>query len=307
MQVGSTLCYIATEGEEVAMQPSQPQNGEEAAGVRAPRITVKAGIRAAELGINLEEVPIVGGRIGVAEVEAYAHTLQQAVSARSDVREPTSVRAVVLGGGRHAACVIDALHSSGYELIGCVDSEKPKGHSVFAGLKVLGPTDLLEQLRQEGIRIAIMGVGGTVDNQPRARLFRKVSEMGFVLPCVIHPEAYVAEGVPIGPGTVVLAKASIGPLCRIGANVLVNQGSIICHHSVVEDHAHIAPGGILAGGCRVGSGSTVGMGATIYVDVTVGAWCLVHNGVSVVADVPDHTTVKSPEHIVSTTSKEGTT
>lgn len=219
----------------------------------------------------------------------------------------TSVRAVVLGGGRHAACVIDALACSGYELIGCVDSVKSKGHSVFAGLKVLGPIDILENLWQEGVRIAIMGVGGAVSNQPRAELFQKVSEMGFTLPCVIHPEAYVARGVPIGPGTAVLPKASIGPLSRIGADVIVNQGSIITHHCIVEDHAHIGPGGTLGGGCRIGTGSTIGMGATIFADVTVGRWSLVQMGVTVVSDVPDLVTVKPLDrHSVCKQRKRGT-
>lgn len=201
------------------------------------------------------------------------------------------IQAVILGGGRHATCVIDGLRNSGYDLVGCVDDVKPAGYEVFAGLEVLGSMNILEELWREGVRIAFMGVGG-VDNRPRAELFKRVSEMGFTFPFVIHPEAYVASGVTIGPGTVVLPKASIGPLSKIGANVIINQGSIVSHHSVLEDHSNIAPGGILAGGCQIGSGSTVGMGATVFMDVKVGKWCLVCNGVSVIKNVPDETVLK---------------
>ena len=304
-RVGSILCHIATQGEELPAQPSEPPRDEAAAADGPPRTTAKARALASELGINLANVPPVRGRIGAAEVEAYARTSEQAVPGAADTTVPTSGRAVVLGGGRHAPCVIDALRGSDYDLIGCLDSQKPKDHPVFAGLKVIGPLDaaFLERLRAEHVSIAVMGVGGAIDNRPRADLFKMVSEAGFIMPPVIHPAAYVAEQVPVGPATVVLAKASIGPHCRIGANVLVNQGSIVCHNTVILDHAHIAPGGILAGACRIGAGATIGMGATVYMDVSIGAWSLIHNGVSIVADVPDHAVVKRSTHLAAKTSK----
>lgn len=303
LPVGGTLCSIVTEERTEALHAHPaplPARGMETSLAPAPmpaaerHVTAKARLRAAELGVDVERVPDVAGRVGVAEVEAYGNTVRPAPAGKIVAAGP--LRTVIVGGGRHAACVIDAAVGASLELIGCVDSVKPAGHAVAGGLKILGPIEMLETLRGEGVQAALIGVGGADDNRPRCRLFEKTVQLGFQLPPLIHPSAYVARAVPLGPGSIVLAKASIGPECWIGANVIVNQGSIVCHHSIVEDHAHITPGGILAGGCRIGRGATIGMGAAVYMNVAVGAWALVYNGVSVVMDVPAHAVVKRTTH-----------
>lgn len=200
---------------------------------------------------------------------------------------------VVIGGGRHAACIVDALRWLDLPVVGSVDDVKEEGHVVLGDVRVLGGMGLLPKLYAEGVRVAVMGVGG-VDNAPRRELYERVSAMGFGFPALIHPAAPVAGSVLIGAASVVLAAASVGPLCRIGENVIVNQGCIICHHTQVEDDAHVAPGAVLAGGCRVGRGATVGMGATVYMDVEIGEGAVVCNGANVLLDVPDGGIVRSP-------------
>lgn len=291
MKVGEAICHIAVEALEAVakeLQEIEPAASPmpAAGGVH---VTAKARLRAAELGVNIAQVPPVAGRVGVAEVEAYASRLLQPAA---EAALPTSRKTVIIGGGRHAACILDAAAAAGYEIIGCVDSVKPVGHVVGGGVQVIGPIEMLESLRKEGVTTALIGVGGVTDNRPRARLFDQAVQLGFALPPVIHPAAYVAHGVTIGPGSVVLAQASIGPEARVGVNVIVNQGAIVCHHCRLDDHAHVAPGGILAGGCVMGRGSTLGMGATLFMNVQVGQWCLIYNGVSVVTNVPDNTVIK---------------
>ena len=98
-------------------------------------------------------------------------------------------------------------------------------------------------------------------------------------------------GTKVGSGCHILAGATIGPRCTIGSNVIVNQGSIVCHDSLVDDHAHLTPGSILAGGVRVGSMTVVGMGATVLLGVKIGRNALIHNGSSITSDVADNTIV----------------
>ena len=287
--VGCTLCHIAeslVEGiaGEAAVVTERPE--------AAIHITVKARLRASELGVDLSRVQPVQQKIGVFEVEAFAGKRQAKPVPAASGPAMAALRAVIVGGGRHSACIADAVARSGYQLVGCVDSIVPKGTPTCGGLTVIGSEELLESLHRDGVTTAFIGVGGSTENTPRAKLYFRLREMGFHLPPLIHPAAYVAPGVTIGPGAVVLAMASIGPNCHIGANAIVNQGSVVCHDCVIEDHVHLAPGAILAGGCTIETGATVGMGATIYVAVVVGAWSLVHNSVPVMANVAPHTVVK---------------
>jgi carbonic anhydrase/acetyltransferase-like protein (isoleucine patch superfamily) len=73
--------------------------------------------------------------------------------------------------------------------------------------------------------------------------------------------------------------------------VIVNQGTIVCHDSIVHDNAHLTPGAILAGGVSVGAMTVVGMGATVLLGVQIGADCLIHNGAHISANVADNTIV----------------
>ena len=252
-------------------------------------ITAKARKVAAEIGIDLAQVIPAKGRIGEAEVRAAAAGLSRV--AANAPHSPDSRRAVIIGGGGHAACLVDALGGSGYDIVGCTDQALPVGHPVGGGISVIGNEELLESLLSEGTRYAFIGIGGVESNETRRRMFERTSAMGFILPSVIHPSAVISTGTKIGGGCHILAGATIGPRCTIGCNVIVNQGSIVCHDSSVDDHAHLTPGSILAGGVSVGSMTVVGMGATVLLGVNIGKNVLIHNGSGINSDVADNTIV----------------
>jgi len=210
------------------------------------------------------------------------------VEAMPDHPEIGRYRAVVIGGGRHAACVLDALGGSGFDVIGCLDDVKMIGFEVIPGAKVIDRIDHFDDLCHDSLGVFI-GVGGATDNEPRAKLFDRLARAGATFPPLVHRTAHVAPGVILGPGTVVLANATIGPGCVFGGNTIINQGANVCHHCTIGDHVHLAPGSILAGGCRIGTGSTVGMAATVFIDVEIGRWCLVDNGVAVTNNLADRT------------------
>ena len=289
LPVGATLCQV-TESLFEAIPGGAGVVTESLTG--EVHITLKARMRASELGVDLSLIPPVQGKIGVAEVEAFASMqIAKPVPAAAGPAM-TTMRAVIIGGGRHSACIVDVAARLGYRLVGCVDSILPAGTPAYGGLTVIGTEDLLESLYQDGVTTAFIGIGGPTENTPRAKIYFRLREIGFHLPPLIHPAAYIAPGVTVGPGSVVLAMASIGPNSSVGANAIVNQGSVVCHDCVVEDHVHLAPGAILAGGCIIETGATIGMGTTVFMNVVVGAWSLVYNGVPVMANVAPRTVVK---------------
>ena len=253
----------------------------------APRITSKARRRAAELGVDLSLVTPANGRITVADVEAAAAPERDTPTPAVRDADITSARALVFGGGGHAAVVIEALLDRGYLFAGCVDDDDARhGREVLGAVAVVGGRDRLCALQAEGVDVAFIGVGGATSNHSRKAVYEMLVGQGFVLPSLIHPRAYVSAGSTIGPGSVVLPGAVIGPRCQVGANVIVNQGVQLCHDSEVGDHAHLAPGALIAANCRIGRAATIGMGASLLFGTRVGADALVHNNASVVSEVP---------------------
>lgn len=292
VSVGAVLCELVDENADTRGGLAGTGDAE----AREVTITAKARKIASELGIDLADVDPVGGRIGEAEVRAAAShrsgvTGIAPAGLQSMAPSDASRRAVIIGGGGHAACLIDALEGSGYDIQGCTDQALPVGHHVCGGISVIGTEECLERLLSEGATYAFVGVGGAQSNEQRRAIFERVSAMGFVLPPVIHRSATISNAARIGHGCHVLVGATIGPRCIIGNNVIVNQGSIVCHDSIVQDHAHLTPGAILAGGVSVGPMTVVGMGATVLLGIRIGANCLIHNGANISANVGDNTIV----------------
>lgn len=276
LPVGAPLCRLVTDGGAVDAEAGPVKEA-----VGEIHVTLKARLRAAELGIDPAEVAAEDGRVTLAAIERHAAGLGRSRAAAVLLARPRG-KAVIVGGGGHAATLYDAAMEAGWQVIGCTDRTLAPGSRVVGDLKVIGDDAVLDRLLADDVRTALIGIGGAVDNRLRAKLFDRLVAMGFDLPHLVHPRAHVGLGTVLGPGTVVLAGAVIGPRVRIGANVLVNQGVQLCHDSVVEDHAHLAPGAVIAGGCHIGAGATIGMAATILFGIRVGADCLVHNNVAVV-------------------------
>ncbi len=274
---------------------------DEATGGEAPaactpterHVTAKARQLAEKLGVDLDQVPTADdGRVTADAVQAFGK--------RSAKASPTAIgrtEAVILGGRGHAAAVIEALTGQGITVIGCIDDDPAMlDQEVHQGVRVIGPSERLKGLHQDGVRLAYVGVGGVGPNgldegSIRARVFNLLLEHGFVVPPLVSRDAHVAPGVTIGLGSVVFPGAVVGAECRIGANVLINQGSQVCHGVTIGDHAHITPGAAIGGNCKVGHGSLIGMGASILLDVEVGDFCVIHNNAAITSCVPDLTEV----------------
>lgn len=192
---------------------------------------------------------------------------------------------VVIGAGGHARVVAEILHlMAKYEIIGFLDSALV-GNKI-GGFPVLGGDELLPGLRADGVTMAFVGVGGTGNNVPRMKIFKKVSALGFTFANAIHPSAIISGSNKLGQGVAVMAGAIINPDAEIGDNVIINTGAIVEHDCKIESHAHISPGTVLCGRVTVETGAHVGAGAVVRQGINIGARAVVGAGAVVVKDVP---------------------
>jgi sugar O-acyltransferase (sialic acid O-acetyltransferase NeuD family) len=286
IDVGSQMCLL-TEDDAPAFHATKLETVAPA----GTRITAKARLRAAELGVDVELVLPTNGVVGTKEVEAFAALTSGSNVQSLDVVEATissaPASALVIGGGGLAATLIDALQGSKWTVIGCTDAEREIGSQVAGGVKVIGRDEIWDALKADGVTVAFIGVGGATSNEARRGVYDKAVAAGFILPSLIARSAVFGIDSRIGPASYVLPGAIIGPRCRIGANVLMNTGSIVCHDSALDDHVHIAPGAVVAGAATVRTGATVGMAATVHFGAKIGRNCLIHNGAAVTGDISD--------------------
>ncbi len=200
---------------------------------------------------------------------------------------------VLYGGGGHGKSLIDLIRAQGgYEVVGIIDDGLEPGRRVM-GVPVLGGSESLEALVENGLRLAVNAVGGVGDVTSRIRVFRRILEAGLECPSVVHPTAVVEPSARLSEGVQVFPHAYVGSEASIGFGAIVNTGAVVSHDCVLGDYVNVSPGSLLAGGVEVGEGCLVGMGVTINLSVRIGPGSRVGNSAVVKQDVPANTIVQA--------------
>ena len=223
---------------------------------------------------------------------------------------------VVFGAGGHARAVVDVLERLGESVVAVVGD--PDGWEW--PVEVIADDDEGVARVRAGHHLAAVGIGSArLRLQVLARLTESTNpsiegaiptiestrgrgetalsieesalSIGAVAPPVVASTATVARDAALGPGTVVLEHAHVGPGSTVGRGTIVNTAGVVEHDCTVGDGVHLAPGAILLGGAVVGSRTLVGSGAQVLPRVTVGIDATVGAGAVVNSDVQDGQTV----------------
>jgi acetyltransferase EpsM len=171
-----------------------------------------------------------------------------------------------------------------FEIVGFLDDARPepKGET-FCDALILGSGEALQPIFDSGVKDIVVAIG---NNAMRAKRAAQAMELGFRSATLVHPTASVAEGVPIGGGTVIKALAVVEPGATLGKNVILGAHSYVGHDVVVEDAAHISAGGRVAGGSVIAREAWIGIGATVKDGVRVGEGAQIGAGAVVLGDIP---------------------
>lgn len=191
----------------------------------------------------------------------------------------------LVGGGEHAAVVLDALRAGDRDVAGVVSPSE--ADAVRLGLPWLGDDAAFLASRRD--LECVIGVGGPPDL--REKISKRYEKSGFRFASVVHPRAIVASSALLGEGVAVLAGAIVNPRAQLGRHAIVNSGSIIEHDGVLGDFSHAAPGTVTGGGVRVGACVHLGLGCRVRDHVRVGDGATVGMGAVVVRDVEAGSTV----------------
>ena len=168
---------------------------------------------------------------------------------------------VLLGGGGHCHSVIDVIEQEDkYQIVGIIDKKELLGTNVL-GYKIIANDDNLEEIYKT-CKNAIITVGQIESNHVRVKLFNRLKEIGFKLPIIISPIAYVSKHSFIDEGTVVMHHAFINANVKIGKNCIINSKALIEHDVIIEDNCHISTASVINGTVLVKANTFFGSNAT---------------------------------------------
>jgi sugar O-acyltransferase (sialic acid O-acetyltransferase NeuD family) len=177
----------------------------------------------------------------------------------SKQREATvKPKLILIGGGGHCAACVDVIElAQEYEIAGIVDMNSS---AKLFSYPLLGNDESLSELRRQYDYVLIT-VGQIKSAATRSKLFKLAKSLGYVLPSIISPRAYVSKHAEIGEGTIIMHDALVNARAKVGSNCIINSKALVEHDAVVEDDCHIATAAIVNGGALVRRGTFIGSNA----------------------------------------------
>ena len=182
---------------------------------------------------------------------------------------------ILVGGGGHCVSCIDVIEQDGkFEIVGIVDANNSRDQVL--GYPVLGGDDDLPTLRKN-YQHALVTIGQIKAPATRIKLYEQLTLLGFNLPNIISPRAYVSKRSVIGNGSIIMHDALINAKVEIGYNCIINTKALIEHDSRIGSHCHISTGAIINGGVTVGTGVFVGSNAVVRHSVQISEYFFVRS------------------------------
>ena len=166
---------------------------------------------------------------------------------------------LLIGNGGHCKSVIDVIGQEGqFKIAGIIGTSKSVGTDVL-GYKVIGDDSDLKSLSKI-YTYALVAVGQIQSPETRIKLFNLLIKLGFVLPNIVSPRAYVSNHAIIGNGTIIMHNVVINANAVIGDNCIINSKALIEHDTIIHNHCHISTNATINGNvvieecCFIGSG-----------------------------------------------------
>lgn len=204
-------------------------------------------------------------------------------------------RIVIIGTGGNCIDILDTLLDINdtygkpvYECIGFLDDNPAKWGQSFHGVKVLGPLQKANELKECTF---VFGIGSVSNFWKRDVILASIGVEDDRFETIIHPSANVSRFAIVGAGTVVFQNVTVTSNARIGKHVYILPNSIVSHDDLIGDFTCIAGGVCISGHVHIGRGCYLGAGSNIKDGVKIGDACLIGMGSVVLKDVPENTIV----------------
>jgi sugar O-acyltransferase (sialic acid O-acetyltransferase NeuD family) len=197
---------------------------------------------------------------------------------------------LLIGAGGHARSCIDVVEQHGYYRIAGLIGMANELHSKHFGYEVIGTDNDLERLIDDH-HSALIAIGQIFSSDNRVRIFQRLVKLGFQLPVIVSPSAWVSPHATIGIGTIIMHGAILNAGVQVGENCIVNTRTLLEHDVTLGNQCHVSTGAILNGNVSVGERSFIGSGSVIREGVVLGKSCFIGMGLSVKSNKADFTQI----------------
>jgi len=196
---------------------------------------------------------------------------------------------ILIGAGGHCKSCIDVIENENkFKIVAIIDKKKKK--KKLLKYKVFDEKYLNEISPK--IYSVIITVGQIKNFKVRERLFNKVKKLGFHLPYIKSPSAYISKHSKIGEGTIIMHGAIINAGSTIGKNCIINTNSLIEHDVVIGDHTHVSTRATVNGNVLVEKKVFVGSRSVIKNNIKIGQGSIIGASLYIKKNLPENSYIK---------------
>ena len=191
-------------------------------------------------------------------------------------------KVAILGGQGNAAVVAAAIEharrmgATDLEVAGYLNDRVPVGEKIDL-FPVIGKIEDAQRLLAKGYWFinTIFRIDG---NRERIAMFENLEIPDDRLATFVHPMAYVAPSVELGPGCIIMPQVAMSPASKLGKGCMMMVGATMGHDNVVGDFCHIAAQAAVGSYLKIGKGVHIGLNATIHEYMTIGDYATLGMG-----------------------------
>lgn len=198
-------------------------------------------------------------------------------------------KVAILGGIGNATVVAAAIEharrlgATDLEVAGFLNDREPIGKTLDM-FPVIGKTSDAKRFLDEGYWFinTILRIDG---NRERIAMFESLGIPDDRLASFVHPMAYVAPTVQLGPGTIIMPQVAMSPGSKLGKGTIMMVGATMGHDNEVGEFCHIAAQACVGSYLKIGKGVHIGFNATIHEGFTIGDFATLGMGAVLKHDI----------------------
>lgn len=137
------------------------------------------------------------------------------------------------------------------------ESMKCFGHIDFVDdgcSSAIGKVSDIEKLIHE-YDAAVVAIG---NSELRLNLIKRLCEIGYEVPTLIHEKAYVSPSAKIGVGSFIEPMAVVHTGVVVEMGCIISAGVILNHNSIVHEGSHINCGSVVAARAEIKAATRTG-------------------------------------------------
>jgi sugar O-acyltransferase (sialic acid O-acetyltransferase NeuD family) len=247
-------------------------------------------------GLDIESIPA----IGMVQVADVINFVRHGARRDEDLAEfdenvyfgNKGERVLLLGGGRGAVQVIDAiLRGDRQKIAGILDDNESLHGEKILGIEILGPISMVHELWKQK-KFDSLAITFSYALERRAALYEELVSDGLPFTNIIDRSVQIHANGEIGTGNIIIANCRIGACAVIGNNNFLSAYVNLEHHNVLGNHCTFGPGVFTSSRVQIDDKVKFGAGIFIEPGIKIGSESIISSGSILTLDIPEKSIVK---------------